>query len=790
MSHRTIYRYNCKHFSIRFHSYFVSLSILQIQEVDIYIENIIAKYGAFKYADLKTPFNPQLAEQHLHDMIPGLKSARGRRRSSTARSDLTLKIVKTADNNLSVVKKDQTTKELPQIKRTVDITGEEAVSRTPTPPSAVLSRRKTSDTRIKRSKSTNRHSEGKITTLDHKSYQVMRRKSMAVEKLDQKRMNALHAVAASATAALEINKSVDLPEVSLIRYNSKSANEKIETELDVNAVLKRAGKSAASKKRKLSVDQVKTNEVAASAEKSLKLDSAIATTSSKEDRSEEVFETNILSSVGLVKRTPAPVQTFQQPATIEKPTQTSPIVVQSKNSTCDTNQSNEGAARTRCDIPQRARSPIVLIPFVEIKKELENESNAMDTTSSAEQIQIPSSSSSLSQITNCTVSSNESSPTKNCSSNTTQGLNTNIKTENSSDDDSLMIIEDDIANNANTPAKLKSVIDQQLDNLRCGSISVRDINKMTSKDSHQMLPSNARKSFPKGPANASASILKPRNNTAANKSAPMNNMVCIPLEGLPRLDLNYNATQPPPLSVVGSGSTVSLLTQNQPQSVQTTVSSAPSTTLSNGPPPLSITSIPAITSVSSATSKNPITFTAISNGMLTEQMASAVTDQIVRRNPPPLTARPAAPLRSESDTAFPSEAGSVCKTLMENAHKMTDFFRSVIEDTLSDLANMSNPEAKIRLLEIELEKQKIVHTKEVADLKANTDRLLLEMKKSMDKERLKVINDTRRQCEMERIRSVEETKKKQWCANCFKEAEFYCCWNTSYCNELCQRKHW
>jgi hypothetical protein len=28
------------------------------------------------------------------------------------------------------------------------------------------------------------------------------------------------------------------------------------------------------------------------------------------------------------------------------------------------------------------------------------------------------------------------------------------------------------------------------------------------------------------------------------------------------------------------------------------------------------------------------------------------------------------------------------------------------------------------------------------------------------------------------------------CANCSKEAQFYCCWNTSYCDYPCQQKHW
>lgn len=28
------------------------------------------------------------------------------------------------------------------------------------------------------------------------------------------------------------------------------------------------------------------------------------------------------------------------------------------------------------------------------------------------------------------------------------------------------------------------------------------------------------------------------------------------------------------------------------------------------------------------------------------------------------------------------------------------------------------------------------------------------------------------------------------CAYCLKEAQFYCCWNTSYCDYPCQQKHW
>jgi hypothetical protein len=37
---------------------------------------------------------------------------------------------------------------------------------------------------------------------------------------------------------------------------------------------------------------------------------------------------------------------------------------------------------------------------------------------------------------------------------------------------------------------------------------------------------------------------------------------------------------------------------------------------------------------------------------------------------------------------------------------------------------------------------------------------------------------------------LEETKRKQWCVSCLKEAIYFCCWNTSYCGYDCQSTHW
>lgn len=122
---------------------------------------------------------------------------------------------------------------------------------------------------------------------------------------------------------------------------------------------------------------------------------------------------------------------------------------------------------------------------------------------------------------------------------------------------------------------------------------------------------------------------------------------------------------------------------------------------------------------------------------------------------------------------------------------MADFFRSVIEDTLADLSNNSGAlEAKVKVLELEIEKLKHCHQQEITKLKHNSDLVLCEMRKNMELEKTRIINEVRKQCEIERIRSIEEAKKKQWCVNCGKEALFYCCWNTSYCDYPCQQQHW
>lgn len=64
------------------------------------------------------------------------------------------------------------------------------------------------------------------------------------------------------------------------------------------------------------------------------------------------------------------------------------------------------------------------------------------------------------------------------------------------------------------------------------------------------------------------------------------------------------------------------------------------------------------------------------------------------------------------------------------------------------------------------------------------------MRASLEAEKLRALEEARKEAEEEKLRCIEETKRKQWCAKCGREALFYCCWNTAYCDYPCQQSHW
>jgi len=86
----------------------------------------------------------------------------------------------------------------------------------------------------------------------------------------------------------------------------------------------------------------------------------------------------------------------------------------------------------------------------------------------------------------------------------------------------------------------------------------------------------------------------------------------------------------------------------------------------------------------------------------------------------------------------------------------------------------------------------------------------VQVKASSALELQQVINEVKRQVEKEKEIAITETKKKRWvkndislqhylvsflnsplqCSYCLNEAQYNCCWNANYCNEVCQQAHW
>ncbi len=167
------------------------------------------------------------------------------------------------------------------------------------------------------------------------------------------------------------------------------------------------------------------------------------------------------------------------------------------------------------------------------------------------------------------------------------------------------------------------------------------------------------------------------------------------------------------------------------------------------------------------------------------------------RGPPP--AQPSGPMGMPSlhprppsgglgapSVPLPPAAGPVSEQMQKIASKLVDYMRGTLEDLFRELASQGSLEAQVKALQLEIEKMQWRHQQELSEVKHNNDLILLEMRQTMENERQKIISDLKKQGDMDKQKAIAETKKKQWCAHCGKEAIFYCCWNTSYCDYPCQ----
>lgn len=568
------------------------------QEVDIYIENIIAKFGAFNYAELKTPFNPYNELQHLVDMIPGTRTGRPRRRSTAYKSDLRLCIVKTADNNLSIVKK--CSDRSPMTSKIIDLVDDN--SSTPPPHSSSSSgKKRSSESKNKSNKLLPRNVSNTVATatsmtdeensMQQKRYQVLRRKSMAVEREQHKKVSAviLKRKSISVARAHELDSSLKMDDdenveiISAKRSKSTIAIGKREKSIVADVEIISKGNSSKKQKRshvqttnsttsdRMENDNSVSREANTDPEMSEKSEKSENAENADEDQSMENSSESILTSVGLVPKSNDENDEMIDSTVVDEKTE-------NENGAKDAN-GNEENLRLRLNketivvdaespIPDKTslrksvsgKSPkIALVPFIELKEEPKDET-ADVTANDGENDAVPE--------------ANET---------------TAIKAELTFlDDDSVMIIDEDPAPKPSPPAGVSKLIE----NIRRGAIAVRDIEKMTNRPSKSPTKSTteaqrARKTFPRSLQLATSMsngvTSRSRNQSNNKRMPPMNNMVYIPLDGntfprsevMPSISGPKLTSQPPPLTIVGS--------------TPPTASTSNITNICiNGPPPLSV----------------------------------------------------------------------------------------------------------------------------------------------------------------------------------------------------------
>ncbi|VDQ08638.1 unnamed protein product [Trichobilharzia regenti] len=98
-------------------------------------------------------------------------------------------------------------------------------------------------------------------------------------------------------------------------------------------------------------------------------------------------------------------------------------------------------------------------------------------------------------------------------------------------------------------------------------------------------------------------------------------------------------------------------------------------------------------------------------------------------------------------------------------------------------------ETKKALKELEEKLTNQFKEEKTAALHAALEQAQASAREAIEHER-KLARETLEAAESRFAEVIIQTKRRQWCRNCYMEAIYHCCWNTSYCSTQCQQEHW
>ncbi|XP_035828757.1 protein kinase C-binding protein 1, partial [Aplysia californica] len=142
---------------------------------------------------------------------------------------------------------------------------------------------------------------------------------------------------------------------------------------------------------------------------------------------------------------------------------------------------------------------------------------------------------------------------------------------------------------------------------------------------------------------------------------------------------------------------------------------------------------------------------------------------------------------SVSSEKTPSETQTLVQKRVEEIKKS---LQSQIDSLVTELEKSVTPDPVATSSHDKLVVENKKLNQRLTDLAHTSKKSLQEMQLSYEAQKKKLVESLEEQFSKTMERSIAETKKHQWCAQCWKEAVYYCCWNTSYCSYKCQQRHW
>ncbi|EDW99243.1 protein kinase C-binding protein 1 [Drosophila yakuba] len=829
-----------------------------IREVEVHIDQIKRKIGAFNYAPYRTPYDPLEEQQQLEQMMPGVYAAIDRELEPANKTPLQFLIRKTADDKLSIVKKTKATE-----------SGNES-DQSPSPTKKLsevdilpVTGAGCSDHSKVKSNNYEVISRSGESLTDSRCKVLLKRKSLAAKIVSE---SAETSEAVGSKRKHSLSDASYTSECSEHKRKSKHARKQQEQDNQIEGLEKTGQDPSRSPKNAPQLEKLQDAET-------------VMENAANETSTASPVSASVVSVVELVRRrqgvtiTKIPrehQQTAEDTAVAPIPPPTAPPPKQ------NTPKGNEAANPKQSDVERQQEQLIKkVIPFIEIKTEVMSEPEDEEIEErSIEVNQTPTTEVPMQQET---ITAQPESQTPIAVPAPQPKPVEVVPCEEVRIKEEILSEEEMETEQSNVSQRFKSVPPMPLpmppppplppreetpatnDLVRfVGDTTIQRVGQkqgVKSTDSAgkrkgiQQVPITGTPQAPspshspvQSTAPSPAASPKPTSTLAANKPTPpppkgkspthlqfrgkndriptsppgtappatttssllRSNMVVIPVEQGGSCNSHSPMTFPvPPLRAVSKNTLQNTSTLPTSSCVPSSVSM---------PPPLAGLTIPPMATSTSqedsitnsgqpgcllasalnGTANDTLPSDSIPNDPITPGLATALSEMLLHSGAPKLVARPRGPLRSDGSQIYPSQAGPVSQKLKENAHKITDYFISVIEDTLSDMAtgDQSVLQARIAGLSLENERLKQHYDRQINDLHRTSELMIAEMRKTLEQEHKRVICDLRQQNAIEQMRAVEEAKRKQWCANCMREAQLYCCWNTSYCDYPCQQLHW